>query len=415
MRRAHSAAFLWIACLLAVAAYGQNDGVIHTLDGRAHAGTLIEIDEQGDLILVQGEDHQRLPFGEIHLIRLSEATEPPGGARNAGFLLARGDYLSGEVIEGDGDNLIVDHPLLGRLSLPIDQLRLFLPGCTNLPGAFRGYVLSEDEDVVYRKTEGALGEDFIRGTVDLFTKEGLTLECSLGLVDFTFDQLQAVLIAGSIDEPAPSSDVATMVLLKGGAGKVSGLFAGLKNGRILLRQSWCEELSLPLEAAASITFRQPSMVFLSDLDPVESKEIPYMGAASGFLYPYQRDRSVSGEEISCGRLRLVKGMGVHSRCLLTYDLDGAYSSFSAFIGLSNEVLRLKARGSIVYRVSVDGSVVFESPVLRGGDEAVELPPIPLVGAKRLILEADFADAFDTADRGFWGQAFLVRSDTGGGR
>jgi hypothetical protein len=63
---------------------------------------------------------------------------------------------------------------------------------------------------------------------------------------------------------------------------------------------------------------------------------------------------------------------------------------------------------MVFRVLVDGSERFKSPVLRGGDAPLELPLVNVKGAQTLTLEALYADGFDSGDRGLWGGALLIR-------
>ena len=189
---------------------------------------------------------------------------------------------------------------------------------------------------------------------------------------------------------------------------MTGTFKGLGNGRLRLEGSFLPEFSLSVDVIESIAFRRDSMLFLSDLAPAVVEQAPYLGAAKDFLFPFQRDRSVSGRELVCSGQRFAKGLGVHSRAALTWNLEEPFAFFYAFVGISDETLDLKAHGSIRFRVQVDGRQVFESPILRGGDKTVLLPLIPLKGATSLTLEADFADGFDSGDRGLWGQAFLIR-------
>ncbi len=353
-----------------------------------------------------------IELDRVHLMTFpgrdeASAKSFPSGKRfPAGILLSCGDYLVGALSGGDNETMVLDHPRLGILKLPIDSVRLFIPGHPDVPADFGRYPLSKKEDILYQKGEVGFGEDFIRGTVDAFSDKGLSFQCSLGLVEFAFDRLNAVVIASDLDQSLQKREC--IVLMAEETGKISGNFVGISQNRLVLKGFHQENLSIPIGAIDSIAFRRPRAVYLSDIDPVEVEETPFLGKPDDFLYPWRRDGSVTGRNLSCGRTRLAKGLGVHSRCALTYELKGEYESFISCVGISNEVLALRARGSMVFRVIVDGVKAFESPVLRGGDGALFLPSIPLQGAERLVLEADFADAFDSGDRGFWGHAILVR-------
>jgi len=340
------------------------------------------------------------------MIAFRAAAAEPMAEGAVGVLFQKGDYLTGIVTGGDAEKIVLDNPLLGLLDIPIDAIQMLLPGAGDIPADFGRYALSEEEDVIYRRRKSGFGEDFIEGTVDLFSEKGLTFECSLGLVDFTFGQLNAVVIGSAGAESGAECD--TFVLLKGGAGRVTGSFEKFENGRLSMAGSFLPQVSLPVDVIESISFRRESMRFVSDLEPARVDQSPYIGAAADFLFPFQRDRSVSGRGLVCGGQRFAKGLGVHSRARLSWDLGDSFTSFQAFVGISDETGDLRARGSIRFRVQVDGRTQFESPILRGGDGVVQLPIIPLDGAKTLTLEADFADGFDSGDRGLWGQAFLLK-------
>ena len=59
-------------------------------------------------------------------------------------------------------------------------------------------------------------------------------------------------------------------------------------------------------------------------------------------------------------------------------------------------------------VEVDGKKLYSSPVVRAGQEALEIPPIDLQGARRLTLRTDFADRFPAGDHPLWLEAILLR-------
>jgi len=384
----------------------RSQAAIFTIDGRCINGGLLDVDKKGALRAECASGVKTIPFAEIHMISFPSAKAGPQTDGAVGVLFQGGDYLTGVLTGGDEEKIVLDNPLLGILDIPIDSLQMLLPGERDIPADFGRYAASVDEDVVYRKRPNGYGEDFINGTVDFFTDKGLNFECSLGLVEFSFDQLNAVVISSAGAERRGDSD--TFVLLRGGAGRVTGSFESLADGKLALGGSFLPEFSLSIDVIESISFRRDSMIYLSDLEPTSTEQTPYLGAADDFLFPFRNDRSVSGRELVCGGQRFAKGLGVHSRSVLTWDLEEPFKSFQAFVGISDETLDLKAHGSIRFRVQVDGRAVFESQILRGGDGTVKVPLISLEGAKKLALEADFADGFDSGDRGLWGQAFLIR-------
>ena len=98
-----------------------------------------------------------------------------------------------------------------------------------------------------------------------------------------------------------------------------------------------------------------------------------------------------------------RGLGVHSRSVLTYTLDGGYESLRATGGVDDSV---GPQGSVIYRVYGDDKLLYESPVQRGGDEPLEIQ-VPIKGVLLLRLEVDFADNGDAADHANWAAARLA--------
>ncbi len=74
------------------------------------------------------------------------------------------------------------------------------------------------------------------------------------------------------------------------------------------------------------------------------------------------------------------------------------------------MLPLPARGSVRFRVLVDGTERWSSPVLRGGDPPLDLPPIDLAGAEELELVVDDAGDGFAGDRADWLGLYLVAAE-----
>jgi alpha-glucosidase len=142
------------------------------------------------------------------------------------------------------------------------------------------------------------------------------------------------------------------------------------------------------------------LVYLSALKPTEVKYTPYLDGS----FPYKVDRAVSGRPLRLSGKVFNRGLGVHSKTELTYTLDGSYQSFASMVGIDDAVV---GGGSVVFRVFGDDKPLFESPVIRGGDAAVEVK-LNLKGVLQLRLEVDYADDGDAGDHADWADARLLR-------
>ena len=114
--------------------------------------------------------------------------------------------------------------------------------------------------------------------------------------------------------------------------------------------------------------------FLSDMTPTF--------AANGFG-PMEPDRS-NGEDgsgdggpITLNGVGYTKGIGVHAASDLRYNLGGACTTFSAQIGVDDEV---GSSGSVVFSVIGDGSTLFMSPTMTGTSATAPIQ-VPITGVQ----------------------------------
>jgi hypothetical protein len=189
--------------------------------------------------------------------------------------------------------------------------------------------------------------------------------------------------------------------------------AGFSDGsRLITGRLVVGEESLEIEAAQGLRWTawgddlvwlQPMggrVVYLSDLGADDYRQAPFLD----LRWPYRTDRNVAGGMLrSAGRLHL-KGLGVHSAAWLTYRLSEPYRRFQAEASIDDAA---RGRGSVRFRVFVDGSPKYASPVVRGSMAPVPVS-VDLSGAERLDLVVDFADRADELDHANWLDARLVR-------
>ena len=95
---------------------------------------------------------------------------------------------------------------------------------------------------------------------------------------------------------------------------------------------------------------------------------------------------------------------MQSRCVLTYALDGQFATFKTLVGFEDEA---GTRGRVKCRVVADGKELFTKPDLRPSDKPQTIEA-PIVGVKELILEVDFGEDEDVADRIIWANPRLYR-------
>ena len=117
---------------------------------------------------------------------------------------------------------------------------------------------------------------------------------------------------------------------------------------------------------------------------------------------YERNASVGKKPVGDGKTltingkRYKNGLGVHSHSVLVYKLAKRYDTFRARVGVDDEV---GSRGSVVFKVFVNGKSRYRSPVMRGseGSRAVVVDVTGATTLKLVVTKAGDGGANDHAD------------------
>ena len=137
-------------------------------------------------------------------------------------------------------------------------------------------------------------------------------------------------------------------------------------------------------------------------------DMPWTSMINGWG-PAERDRSNGelgandGRTISLDGITYAKGLGVHSDSQVRWQLNGQCGTFSAVIGVDDEV---GSNGSVVFQVYVDGAMRYMSPVMTGSTPARSIQ-VDVSGGYELGLFVHYGGdgyAFDHAD---WADARVV--------
>jgi len=131
-------------------------------------------------------------------------------------------------------------------------------------------------------------------------------------------------------------------------------------------------------------------------------ELDLSKMSSGWGKPLA-DKSVTGNAISIDGRTFDHGVGTHAGSVLYVKLDGKTERFRSFVGVDDAT---NGRGTIQFQVYGDGKKLFDSGVMKGGQQAKAVD-VPLADVGRLMLivtsPGDGTD-FDHAD---WAQAEFV--------
>lgn len=121
------------------------------------------------------------------------------------------------------------------------------------------------------------------------------------------------------------------------------------------------------------------------------------------------DRAVGGQPLSIAGRAFAQGLGTHATSRVTYDLDGAWSRFTAWVGIDDEMHAYKD-SSVVFQVVADGKKLFDSGVMRLNDPAKRVD-VALGGARELLLLVGDAGDGISCDHADWAEATLYGGAT----
>lgn len=406
MKRAGTAGFFALFFLLSLC-HASYRVAVSTLEKPEGFNALLHQFENGKFSF-QTEKGEKMEIPAAELVELRFETGAETAPQGKGAILLEfinGDRLTGRILEGGEDSIRFSPSSFEGLKIEIEILSrlLFLANASRFSSSLRWAPLQKN-DTLYRITEK--GWDHVKGIVTSLGEEKVSIDTDLGSFTFKYPQIIAIAIFQQSPYKEPQEILCTLRLKNGSS--LTGTIQDFSQDLLSLEWLLGKRLRIPTDKIEALWFKNARYLFLSDLEPSRVEQTPYIGEEKDFLFPYQKDRTCTGNPLSVGGKRYHKGLGVHSRCRLTYALEGRFQGFSSLIGIDDEVQTIPAKGCVVFRVEVDGEVRYESPLVKGLSPALAVSLRDLKEAQALTLEVDFGDRSDAGDRADWIHVLLVK-------
>lgn len=168
----------------------------------------------------------------------------------------------------------------------------------------------------------------------------------------------------------------------------------------MLRRSW--RMSIP--AAVILVFMVGAAPGAENAVPLSAMDLSKM--SSGWGKPLV-DKSVTNKPISIAGQTFEHGVGTHADSVLYVKLDGKTERFLARIGVDDAT---NGRGTVRFLVYGDGKKLFDSGVMKGGQQTKAVN-VPLAGVKTLLLVANSTGDGVDFDHADWSDAqFIIGGD-----
>jgi hypothetical protein len=213
-------------------------------------------------------------------------------------------------------------------------------------------------------------------------------------------RLVGLMMAKPSDAPADDSLYEAIQLVNDD--QISGKIVAVDSTTLSLQLRTGGDARLPLEHVAKISTRNGRQVYLSDLKPASVEQTPYFDR----MMEYRLDKSLNGKSITLADGTYARGVSMHARTMLTYNLDGRFNEFRTKVGF---LLPEGKVGECAIRVWADGKTLFDKPDARGDQMPVDLK-VPVAGVRELKLEVDYGRNEDVGDRVAFANARLLRAE-----
>lgn len=320
--------------------------------------------------------------------------------------LADGGSLHGQLLPSDGERVTVQTGLTGKLQLPLDQLAGVRVAS---PEAFPTSRELFDEALASRLP----GQDIMvtRGLDDVKALRGRLVRLGPDGGSFVFGdrertfqphRLYGIVFAAGV---ARGDSLPFFVALSDGT-SFSAVPLNADQKQITLRSAGGAEITVPLAEVSRIDVRSRRLVYVSDMTPADERSEGRLHRPS----PPRRDRSMVGGPIRMNGVAYPKGIAMTSRSEVTYDLNGAYLTFAATVGIDDAV---RPYGLVNLIVMGDDKTLLETGSLSGMDEPREIS-ISVQGVQKLTLITDYGDDLDLSDHADWALARLLKKSVSGG-
>lgn len=142
------------------------------------------------------------------------------------------------------------------------------------------------------------------------------------------------------------------------------------------------------------------VVWLTELDPAKDVQSTFMGTK----WPTQSNRNVVGGPMRMSKTDYRRGLGVHTRSALTFELDGSFDTLLIRGGMDDSAA---PHGQAKLSIVLDGKTLWQSETMKAGEISTELS-LPVKNGRTLELKADPADKLDVLGRVNWVNAALIR-------
>ncbi len=385
----------------------ETEVAVWTVEPQAVRGRLVAFSLRDGAIVRTGAEKRTIPTADIIRITSPGAPEsPPGVApdfpserdRDSWIItLTWGDLLSGRVIAAHGESLVIDNPILGEVAVPLEAVSR-IASSRAAAGAHRDaaqwldHGRPTDDDRVLL-TNG----DVLHGFISAIDADGIAIDTGGGSMTAPF----RLVVAARLAHPAPPAPPhPSLILTLRDGGRLTATALDWVDAGVEARLRAGVAVHIDADRVTAVEVVGGRWEWLSEQRPVSYEQAPMLGLG----WDFAPDRNVLGGPITVGGERYERGIGVHSRSNLVFELNGDYREFVTSYGMDDDSGPL---ADVTVMVLVDGQRRLEKTHVRRGTLFGPVR-VDVSHAGRIELIVDYGDNGDLQDRFDWVEAGLIR-------
>ena len=379
--------------------------ILSLVDGTRTSGRLNALDGESIALQVGGGDDRSWSLSDVMWIAPQSKTRmqiesPPL------VMLANDDVLCGVVTAVDEETLTLDWQVTSpptSVSIPLETVRSIVFRQPDEP--LSRTRIQRLWALLNTKSDRLISTDYthVDGELTGLDDGNVQLKTALANVSAPVEELFAVILNSELLSAPPLEGAYVLAALRDGSRVTWDSMELTSEGNLTGTTVWGTTLSAPANQIAQLQFLGDRVVAVAELTPSKYVFTPYLTEQ----HPLIRNRNVRGGPLRLRGTSYATGLGVHSKCAVTYDLtDDGYQQFRAVVGVDDVT---QGDGNVVFAVEVDGRRVYESPALSGRSRATAIDPINLRGAKSLTLIVDFGELANINDVADWCNAVLIKA------
>lgn len=388
--------------------------IVESLDEPARTGILRKFTD-AIIELEQDERTIEVPRASLLSIRIAsqKETEPSDPSQ---LILQDGSRISVREIERSVEQLSGSSTVLGTVRIPSKQVRAIRlqPRNPAYDVQWNSFLNRRgDKDLlIVPKTEGE-GLDFLSGIIGSITADEVSMLLDGENFPVPVDRVYGI-VFGSVQDPSAR---AGLQIQSTSGDQISASQVRLDGQKWIVTTAWGEDIGIDSSGLLQIDFSGDRLAYLADLPVVEEtfegldpQGSPFAGLIDAetarLLYSPRRNTSLdTGSPMRLRGRQYARGLCIHSRTRIVWDLQQEFSTLEFTMGVDDEVA-FNQVSRVAIKIVGDDEVLLDKTIAT--QDSPEPVRVSVAGKTTLTILVDYADGDSSCDWLDLADARLIR-------